>query len=135
MKNTIYAVVIAACLIVAVVVFLKTRGGGPGGVDSIADTEQTWVKCRACSQSYEMSLKEYYKQSEEKSRANPTPMPVMLPLTCEKCGKDGVLQAEKCEKCGAVFFLGSVPADFQDRCPECKHSKTEALREARRSQQ
>ena len=45
MKNLIYAVVIAACILVAVLVFVKTRGGGSVGHRSLSDTEQVWMKC------------------------------------------------------------------------------------------
>jgi phage FluMu protein Com len=135
MKNTIYAVVIAVCIIGAVVVFMGRRGRNPG--DTIADTEMTWVKCAKCNQSYEMGLKQYFKEQEEKAKANPSPMPVALPLKCQKCGQDGIRKAFKCEneKCGEVFFANSVPADFEDRCPKCKHSATEAKRKARMGQQ
>jgi hypothetical protein len=99
-------------------------------------TEMTWVKCRKCNQSYEMSLKEYFKEQEEKARANPSPMPIALPLKCQKCGQDGITKAFKCEnpQCGEVFFANSVPADFEDRCPKCKNSATEAKRKARLGQ-
>jgi hypothetical protein len=135
MKNTIYAVVIAVCIIGAVVVFVR-RGGGTGA-DKLSDTEMTWVKCAKCNQSYEMGLKQYYKELEEKARANPSPVPVAMPLKCEKCGQDGIRKAFKCEnpKCGEVFFANSVPNDFEDRCPKCKSSVTEAKRKARLSQQ
>lgn len=135
MKNVIYAVVIAACLIVAVVVFLKTQGGGSSGVGSIDETEQIWVKCRKCNASYEMSKKQYFEEIEAKAKASPNAMMLTPLLTCQKCGQDGIGRAEKCEKCGEVFFQNSVPNDFADRCPKCKHSKTEAIRKARLNQQ
>jgi len=133
MKNTIYAVVIAACILVAVVVFVVRRGGS-GGVNDIPDTQMIWVKCNKCGQGYEMSERQYYKELEEKSKANPTPIPVAMPLTCQKCSKDGIVRAYKCEKCGEIFRAGSVQGDFEDRCPKCKHSATEAKRKARMSQ-
>ncbi len=34
-----------------------------------------------------------------------------------------------------VFFANSVPNDFDDRCPKCKSSATDAKRKARLSQQ
>lgn len=132
MKNLIYTVVIALCIIVAVVVFVKTRGSGAGGLDSISDTEQVWVKCRLCKASYEMGKKQFYEELEEKAKASPTAMMMTPPLTCQKCGKDGIMKAVKCEKCGIVFFENSVPNDFADRCPECKYSKMEAVREERK---
>ncbi|MBN2132787.1 MAG: hypothetical protein JW741_25020, partial [Sedimentisphaerales bacterium] len=126
--------VIGVCIVVALVVFLKTRGGG-SGIDSLDDSEMTWVKCLKCGASYEMGLKQYYNEVKAKSAANPSPIPVTLPLTCQKCGQDAVVKAFKCEKCGEVSKLNSVPADFEDRCPKCKHSAIEASRKARLNQQ
>ncbi len=135
MKNTIYAIVIAVCILGAVVVFVFRRGTSGAGIDSIAASKMTWVKCAKCNQSYEMSEKQYYKELEEQARAHPSPMPVAMPLKCQKCGQDGIRKAFKCEKCGEVSFLNSVPADIEDRCPKCKHSAIEASRKARLGQQ
>jgi len=134
MKNTIYAVVIAVCILGAVVVFISRRGGNKG-VDQLSDAEMIWVKCMKCNQGYEMGLKQYYREQEDKNRANPSGMPVALPLKCQKCGQDAVRKAYKCEKCGEVFFAGAVQNDFEDRCPKCKHSATESSRKARLGQQ
>lgn len=136
MKNTVYAVVIAICVVVAVFVFISRRGRN-SGMEQLSDTEMVWVKCMKCSQGYEMGLKQYYRELEEKSKANPSPMPVALPLKCQKCSQDAVRKAFKCEnaRCGEVFFANSVPNDFEDRCPKCKSSATEAKRKARLGQQ
>ncbi len=135
MKNTIYAVVIIVCILGAVVVFVSRRGKSSGGIDSIADSKMTWVKCAKCNQSYEMSEKQYYKELEEMAKAHPSPMPMAYPLKCQKCGQEAVRKAFKCEKCGEVSFENSVPNDFADRCPKCKHSAIEASRKARLGQQ
>ena len=81
MKNTIYAIVIAVCILGAVLVFMNRRSASGGGVNSLADSQKTWVKCAKCSQSYEMGLKQYYKDVEDKAKANPSPMPMTMPLT------------------------------------------------------
>jgi len=135
MKNTIYAVVIAVCILGAVLVFMSRRGRSGAGIDSIADSQMTWVKCAKCSQSYEMGEKQYQKELVEMAKARPSPIPVAMPLKCQKCGQEAVRKAFKCEKCGEVSFLNSVQADFEDRCPKCKHSATEAKRKARLGQQ
>jgi hypothetical protein len=134
MKNLVYAGVIGACILVAVVVVVKSRSSGPG-INDLSDTEMTWVKCMKCNQSYEMRLKDFYTQQDEMARANPSPMMVARPLKCEKCGQEAIARAFKCEQCGEVSRLNSVPADFEDRCPKCKYSKTEASRKARLQQQ
>jgi len=132
MKNTIYAIVIVVCLLVAVVVFVKTRSGGGSGIDSISDTEQVWVKCKACNASYEMSRKQFNTERSEKMKAaGGAAMLMTPPLTCQKCGKNMVFPAEKCPTCNEIFIKGTFPNDFEDRCPKCKHSKTEDIRKAR----
>ena len=133
MKNTVYAVVIVICIVGAVVVFISRRGGNKG-MNQLSDTEMTWVKCMKCNQSYEMGLKQFYKESQEKLQTR-SGQPIALPLTCQKCGQDGIRKAFKCAKCGEVSFENSVPNDFPDRCPKCKNSATEASRKARLGQQ
>jgi phage FluMu protein Com len=135
MKNTIYAIVIAVCILGAIVVFVSRRGRSGAGIDGIAESQMIWVKCAKCGQGYEMGERQYYKELEEMAKAHPSPIPVALPLKCQKCGQDAVRKAFKCEKCGEIFFANSVPADFEDRCPKCKHSATEAKRKARLGQQ
>ncbi len=137
MKNTIYAIIIAACILVAVLVFVKTRSGGSsgGGLDSISDADMVWMKCRACNGSFEMSRKQYYKDISEKAAANATAMMLTPPLPCQKCSKNAAFLAEKCANCGEIFISGTVQNDFPDRCPKCKHSKVEDSRKARQAGQ
>jgi phage FluMu protein Com len=135
MKNVIYAVVIAVCLLVAVVVFMMTRSGGGAGLDSIDESEQVWVKCRSCGAAYQMGKKQYYEELNEKAKASTTAMMFTPPLTCQKCTKNSVFLGEMCEHCNEVFFPNSVPNDFPDKCPKCKRSKTEESRKARLAEQ
>ncbi|MHC4684655.1 MAG: hypothetical protein ACYTEW_10145, partial [Planctomycetota bacterium] len=60
---------------------------------------------------------------------------VAPPVVCESCGSESVYRAEKCQNpdCAIVFFRGSVPNDFADRCPECGRSGTEESRKRRRT--
>ena len=126
-------------MILVIVVFFGVAGaiyfggrGGDGGIDDISDEEMTWVKCRnkSCNAEYETGLKEYYKFVS----ANANPMGPAPGMPCEKCGEPSVYRAEKCQNpdCGAVFQSGAVPNDFPDRCPKCKQSATEELRNARK---
>ena len=96
-------------------------------------TEQMWVKCARCGQSYQTDMKRYYRELEEKRKADPSWRAIDPPLKCERCGQDGIRKALKCDQCGNVFGVGSVPNDFVDRCPTCRYSKTEAIRKARTS--
>jgi hypothetical protein len=124
--------VIVVCLVAAGAVFWGTKSGGGGSIDDISESEMTWVICmnKSCNATYEMSLKEYYKFVT----ANATPMGPPPALTCKECGEPSVYKAEKCQNaaCGIVFRSGSVPNDFEDRCPKCGQSATEEIREARK---
>ena len=134
MKNTIYVVVIAVCLLLACVIaykFIFNPSGSGSGIDSIPTGETTWVKCanKACGVESQMGLQEYYKAVKDAMKPNSMATP---PLICNTCGEPSVYKAEKCQNpdCGIVFFSG-VGGDFQDRCPECGMSATEEIRKAR----
>lgn len=108
-----------------------TRSPETTGIEGIPDTEQVWVKCKACGAVYEIGKRQYYEEISGKVRAGGAALMVAPPLTCRKCSKDTVFRAEKCPTCDEIFLVGSVPNDFPDRCPKCKHSKIEDLRRAR----
>jgi len=133
-KKPIMIGVIVVCLIIAGLVTFARRGSGGGGLEDIPDDRMTWVKCNnpSCKAEYEMNEKQFHKQMQERF----TPMARTTPaLTCEKCGKDSLFRAIKCENpsCGVVFFRDSVPNDFFDRCPKCKQSATEESRKRRKA--
>lgn len=134
-KNTIQILIIVVCFIVAGLLaykFIFSSGGS-----QISDDEMTWVKCNnpACGAEYEMGLKKYYDEVQEKASANPLAMSTPA-LTCQKCSKNSVYRAIKCENCGNVFIEGISGAnDLPDRCPKCKHSAIEDSRKARLGEQ
>lgn len=111
----------------------RRAAGSGGGIEGISPEEMIWAKCNnpACKAEYQTSKKGYFKYVEE--HANPM-APSAPPMVCEKCGEQSVFRAEKCMNpdCGIVFFRGSVPNDFPDRCPKCKQSATEESRKARK---
>jgi DNA-directed RNA polymerase subunit RPC12/RpoP len=133
MKNVIYAVVIVLCLAGAVLVLLHPWSGGSG--DKLDASQMTWVKCMKCGEAYEMSEKQFIKESQAKMKAGGSPMMHSQPLTCTKCGQDGIRQAFKCANCGEISFKNSVPRDYEDRCPKCKHSAIEDSRKANLARQ
>lgn len=125
-KKPIMVGVIVACLVLAGIIFIKTRP--PSGPNlKVFRYDTTWVKCRACGASYEMNLKKYHEFILE--HADPTSL---LPpaLTCKECDEPAVYRAVKCAKCELVFEVGTIPADFSDRCPnpDCGFSQKEADR-------
>ncbi|UCC97631.1 MAG: hypothetical protein JSW66_17525 [Phycisphaerales bacterium] len=111
-------------------------GDSVGGIDSLPDDKMTWVKCNNtnCKAEYEMSVKQYFKNVEE--RMNPAAMLSTPTLICQKCNEASVYKAFKCgnSSCGAVFVANSVPNDFADRCPKCGRSEVEETRKRRRLQ-
>jgi ribosomal protein L37E len=56
------------------------------------------------------------------------------PIVCPKCSEESGYQAEKCEKCGFIFEIGSVPNDVKDRCPKCGYSASEEARKKARGE-
>jgi hypothetical protein len=128
--------VVVVCLAVAGLITYYTYSGGGGGVAEIPASEMIWVKCanEACKAEYQRNKRDYYKYVQE--RANPLSERAPAAV-CQKCGKESVYQAEKCgnPQCGTVFYPGSVPADFPDRCPKCNRSETEESRKKRLSGQ
>lgn len=135
-RNVIYAIVIIVCFIVAGVVGYKfIFSGGSGGISSIDSEEMVWVKCKNpdCEAEYQMNKRKYYSEVEER-RTSIAQARIAIP--CEQCGQESCYEAIKCSnpECGVIFFRGSVTGDLEDRCPECKHSKTEESRKARLAQ-
>jgi predicted RNA-binding Zn-ribbon protein involved in translation (DUF1610 family) len=120
MKNAVYAIIIVVCLTVTGIV-LRAAHSDHG----IPNSLQTWVKCLNCGDTHQMSLKSFWKQQRaRRSSGNGPPSPF---LTCAKCGKDAVVEAFKCPKCGEISRRGSAgPTGYDDRCPKCGFSQLEA---------
>jgi len=129
MKNTIYVIVIAVCLLLAIIIFIKGRSGDSGGLDNMKRGELFWVMCNnpKCKATYQIDKVDYHTEIREKGRANPMSMQTPA-LTCQKCQEDSGYRAVKCPKCEHMFFHGKS-GDFADRCPECGFSKMEADRQ------
>lgn len=124
-KKLVMIVIIVVCLGSAGAIYYTSRESRSGGIGSFAG-KLVWVKCgnKACGAEYQMDMAKYFEQLKEKMQANP--MTLVTPaLTCNQCGEPSIFRAEKCEKCGIVFFRNAVPNDLADRCPECDYSKTE----------
>ena len=130
-KKAVMIGVIVACVAVAGVVTYIRYSGSSSGIEGIPAGEMMWVKCsnKACNAEYQISKRDYYQFMKE--HANP--LASAPPMVCQKCGKDSVYAAVKCEnpQCGTVFFENSVRGDFPDRCPKCGYSATEESRKKR----
>ena len=124
-KTIMIAIIILGFVVAGAISYKNYVRNKPTSFKSFAG-QLTWVKCsnKNCNAEYQMDLKDYYTALKE----NPDPnYPSSIPaLVCEKCRQKSVYLAEKCEKCGLVFYLYSSGAkDFKDRCPKCRFSKIE----------
>jgi len=126
-KKRIFVGVIAGCLVVAGLVTWLTRPPKRGIPGRFAK-ELIWVKCRDpnCQAEYQVTKKNYYEYIEKNTQLWALEAPG---LVCKKCGRKTVYEAVKCEKCGLVFKVYSVPRDFRDRCPQCGYSKMQDERD------
>lgn len=129
-KKLAMIAVIVVCLILAGVVTFMTMERT--GVPNYLAKEMTWVICRnqACENSYQITKKDYFVHVQ---KHHDWQMPEAPPLICPKCAEDSVYRAVKCEKCELVFEMGSVPKDYNDRCPKCRYSKIESRQEQKRA--
>lgn len=127
-KNTVLLSIIVVCLVAAGVITWRTHGRRGPDLTPFAD-KTTWVLCRNedCGASWEMNLKEYHEFIQK--NADPRSL-LPPPITCEQCSEPSVYRAVRCAKCGAVFEMGTVTADFADRCPNesCGYSQIEVDR-------
>ncbi len=130
-KKSVMIAVIVACLAAAAVITYVTTSGG-GGIETIERGELMWVKCNNpdCGAEYQIDQRDYFEYIEERPQGLGKPS-----LVCDKCGEQSIFRAEKCNKCGTVFFYAAIVGDLPDRCTECGYSaieeKRKAVREAR----
>jgi hypothetical protein len=105
---------------------------GKSEIDELERGVLYWVMCTNpdCGHKWQMDRKDYFIYLRE----HQDPMVFAPPgIVCPKCGEASGYRGVKCEKCGAMFLRGTVAHDYADRCPECGHSETEALRKEARS--
>jgi len=112
------------------------------GIETINPKEMIWVKCdnAECEAEYQTGKRDYFEYLEAHRPTAEQFVAMMTdpniktatPLLCKECGQKSVYRAEKCDKCGLVFFRGTIRHDFADRCPGCGHSTTEEKRKAAR---
>jgi len=123
MKKKFMIGIAGLCIILAIAVAFWMR---PKTYDitSIDSKEMMWFKCTKCGAAYQIGTKEYFQFLHDKGE----PM-VAPPMICKKCGSESIYAAEKCDKCGEVFFQGSNLRDAPDKCPSCGYSAIESLKQ------
>ncbi|MHC4124284.1 MAG: hypothetical protein ACYSSI_11975 [Planctomycetota bacterium] len=117
-KKPLMIIAVVICLIVAVIITLATKSKEEKGINALGG-EQILVKCRECGAVYETNHKEH----QEYIIAHRTGERSVVPVPCQKCGKEAVYRAIKCNKCGNIFERGSVKGKMPDTCPKCGYSQ------------
>ena len=115
-KKPVMIGIIIVCLAAAAVIFIKTSSQNSA---STAKGQMIWLKCanEACGTEYQMDSEKFSLAIMEGGM--PTTMQAPA-LACEKCGEKSAYRAEKCPKCGTVFFM-----DNSGKCPKCGFSAGE----------
>ena len=126
-KKTLLIVVAVVCIAAAGIITYKTMGGGAASGPS-QPAGKMWVKCNnpKCGNEYEISAKEYTAFVRSNGGPHQFVMNGGVPMKCPKCSEDSVFRAMKCEKCGKVFFPGTVEGKAEDTCPSCGYSPSTA---------
>lgn len=125
-KRQLMIGVTVVCLGLATAIAYMSRSGR-SGLDSVPRGQMIWVKCGKadCGAEYQIDNKDYWEYIEE----HRNPMSLSIPaLVCRDCESKSVFRAVKCEKCGLIFFHGTVRGNFADTCPECGFSRMEEQR-------
>ena len=125
-KQKVKIVFVAACLVIALVIYLITRekssssGRTKGTIQMLCANEE-------CSAEYEVTPEEY-RSSMVASRGPGSGMRVQGPRSfiCRECNEESAFVATKCTQCGFVFTQSYDDSlDYPDRCPECDYSEIE----------
>lgn len=129
-RKPIMIAIIVGSIGLAIAITIMTRSGGEVGIEVIDPGEMVWIRCSNCGAVYQISKRDHAKFVLE----NRDPETAVIPgMTCKECGEESAYRVEKCDKCGHVFELGSVPDDFTDKCPKCGYSREEERRKAARN--
>ena len=132
MSKPVMIIVLIACLVLAVVVYILMLPEQGGGYEELAG-QIVWVKCTNpdCGAEYEIDEAEFRGAINEMKKQNPM-YPGDPPVACKQCGQQSVVEATKCPKCGKIFFTGELgPGHFRDECPECGYSATKERRQGK----
>lgn len=126
-KQKVLIGVIVGCLVLAGIITLVTnRGKGRRGRGSTGPITMLCINDQ-CNADYELSIDEMREQMEgfnEFLMDNPI-------YICPECNERSAYRSIICSQCDTIF----VPIqnnDYRDRCPECKYSKSEERRKARK---
>ncbi|MHC4187865.1 MAG: hypothetical protein ACYST2_00530 [Planctomycetota bacterium] len=129
MSKPVMVIVLVACLVLAVVVYVAMLPDDQGDYTQLAGVN-IWVKCNNpdCNAEYEIDKAEFRGFILEEKKQNPM-FPGDPPVACNQCNQQSLLEAVQCPKCNTLFFRGELGAGhFKDECPQCGHSDTKEQR-------
>ena len=137
-KQSVMVAIIVVCLILAIIITIKTRPDTSTGIPKEFAGQMMWLKCTDanCGAEYQTDKKSYYEYMEEnRGTVEPNRLPMadltLLPIhamACKECEEKSVYKAIECsnEECGVIFKAWSAGmGDYEDRCPECGISQME----------
>jgi hypothetical protein len=127
-KKTLMIVVSIVCIAAAGFFIYRSMGGGSAAPGTATAAGKRWVKCNnpKCGNEYEITAKEYTDFVNQNGGPRQFMMSGAVPMKCPKCNEASVFAAMKCEKCGKVFFPGTVEGKPEDTCPGCGYSRSTA---------
>ncbi|NLX07107.1 MAG: hypothetical protein GXY33_18380 [Phycisphaerae bacterium] len=120
-------VVVLTVVVVVMALITVYKSINPG--DGLDPNRKIPFKCKACGEIAHKTLGELQAMSETQQMG---PMMGPMKLECPKCGKKELTQAVQCPQCEEVFIFEMDPmqmTEFDDRCPKCGVSYSEAWQE------
>jgi len=125
-KQKVKVAVVAACLVIAVVIFFLSRGKS-SSLGRTKGTMQMLCVNEECNAEYEMNA-EQFRETRVPTGAGGVGMAGLGPnrFVCLECGEESAFVATKCSQCGFVFIPDlDGSEEYPDICPECDHSAIE----------
>ena len=132
-KQKVKIVFVVVCLVIAVAIYLVTRGKS-GGLGRTKGTIQMLCANEECNAEYEVTAKQYSETMVVAGGPGSGMMRGLGPrrFVCLECEEESAFVAMKCTQCGFVFTQNyDDTTDYSDRCPECGHSEIEDRRSKR----
>lgn len=125
-KKQVKIILIASCLILAVLITLINRPRSSGSSGSKRPM-QMLCSNEECNAIFEISPEDMREQMMAKNPEGimAIGMRDMQAFTCIECEEESAFIAAKCSQCDFVHVLSNEPGDYPDRCPECDYSATE----------
>lgn len=130
-NNKAVASIIIACLALAVVITYLSRAKAPEGLEVIKPGVMYQMKCTSpeCGHLYEIDRKDYFAFIKDNAQMSA----VVPPMQCPACKEKSAIRAFTCPECDKLFLVNQARSQaYEDKCPYCGFSATEAERLSRK---